>query len=315
MQKQHNEKSVEVLRNSQEQESRPSTPVESTMGSGARIASSFQSPGSFSSSGRLGMSSTSSFVRSGSMNEYKTSQRERDGEGSQNAISIDDYQPINRSAKRSNTGENMASTTKKARTLPIDVEIIDLTDSPRRSSSAITSTYSSPGSDCTASSASTVVISKPRPVNNRPMTYDELLPLPSSSAYVSQAYPSSPEQDTQAVYSRRAFGSQATPQPPKLATFDRFNQAGCNAEQQRIIDLVSAGKNVFFTGSAGVGKSFVLQKITQMFKARRMKMFSDFFITASTGIVLSVAHLAGDAIMLRLSMCLFQVLRLFTLVV
>lgn len=65
---------------------------------------------------------------------------------------------------------------------------------------------------------------------------------------------------------------------------ERFTLDDCSDEQKYILDLVSQGKNVFFTGSAGVGKSFVLRKVAQLFKSQGLKQFADFFITASTGI-------------------------------
>ena len=69
----------------------------------------------------------------------------------------------------------------------------------------------------------------------------------------------------------------------------KFTLSDCSQEQKYILELVSAGKNVFFTGSAGVGKSFVLNKITELFKSQGLSQFSHFFITASTGI-----HTNGD---------------------
>lgn len=63
-----------------------------------------------------------------------------------------------------------------------------------------------------------------------------------------------------------------------------FINADCSPQQKRILDLVAEGKNVFFTGSAGVGKSFVLNKICEKLKTQGLKQFTDFFMTASTGI-------------------------------
>ena len=73
------------------------------------------------------------------------------------------------------------------------------------------------------------------------------------------------------------------PLPGSYPHTQLFADAKCSDEQLRILELVSQGKNVFFTGSAGVGKSFVLNKISELFKARGLKQFEDFFITASTG--------------------------------
>lgn len=78
-----------------------------------------------------------------------------------------------------------------------------------------------------------------------------------------------------------AYKYGASPNSPPAYT--KYTLDDCSPGQRQVLDLVSQGKNVFFTGSAGVGKSFVLQKITQLLKSQRLKQFSDFFITASTG--------------------------------
>jgi sigma54-dependent transcription regulator len=72
---------------------------------------------------------------------------------------------------------------------------------------------------------------------------------------------------------------------PKLSTLTSTaaSVASCSPEQRRILDLVSDGKNVFFTGPAGVGKSFVMKQIIELFKSQGKKEMSDFFVTASTG--------------------------------
>jgi len=57
----------------------------------------------------------------------------------------------------------------------------------------------------------------------------------------------------------------------------------CSPEQKRILSLVSQGENVFFSGPAGVGKSFVVHKLRQLLVSSGLKEFHDFFITASTG--------------------------------
>jgi PIF1-like helicase len=78
--------------------------------------------------------------------------------------------------------------------------------------------------------------------------------------------------------SSHAYKYSTSAKSPPTYTLD-----DCSPEQRLVLDLVSQGKNVFFTGSAGVGKSFVLQKINELLKAQGLKQFSDFFITASTG--------------------------------
>ncbi len=61
-------------------------------------------------------------------------------------------------------------------------------------------------------------------------------------------------------------------------------QAGLNAEQADVLKAILAGKSVFFTGSAGSGKSFLLRKcIDALLDSGRAKK-DQIFITAATGI-------------------------------
>lgn len=55
-----------------------------------------------------------------------------------------------------------------------------------------------------------------------------------------------------------------------------------SAEQQAVLELVLRGKNVFFTGSAGTGKSFLLRRLIGRLRARYGEAYVH--ITASTGI-------------------------------
>jgi hypothetical protein len=71
-----------------------------------------------------------------------------------------------------------------------------------------------------------------------------------------------------------------SPLPPIQSPLKSPN---CSKEQNLVLSLVAQGENVFFTGSAGVGKSFVLRKIRDFFKSSGRKEFQDFFVTASTG--------------------------------
>ena len=66
--------------------------------------------------------------------------------------------------------------------------------------------------------------------------------------------------------------------PPLQASPDRLS-----TEQRQILDLVLAGKNVFFTGYAGTGKSHVLKEIRKYLPAE-MTM-----VTATTGLA-GAAH-------------------------
>ena len=58
-----------------------------------------------------------------------------------------------------------------------------------------------------------------------------------------------------------------------------------NADQQQVINLIKKGKNVFFTGSAGTGKSYLLRHIIRLLPP------SETFVTASTGI--AACHIGG----------------------
>ncbi|KAI0803018.1 hypothetical protein BC629DRAFT_89830 [Irpex lacteus] len=53
-----------------------------------------------------------------------------------------------------------------------------------------------------------------------------------------------------------------------------------SAEQQHVLDLVQSRKSVFFTGSAGTGKSVLLREIIKWYEAKHI----NFAVTASTGI-------------------------------
>ncbi len=60
--------------------------------------------------------------------------------------------------------------------------------------------------------------------------------------------------------------------------------------QERALSILKSGKNVFLTGSAGTGKTFVLNKYIQYLKERKIPVS----ITASTGI--AATHLEGTTI-------------------
>lgn len=59
-------------------------------------------------------------------------------------------------------------------------------------------------------------------------------------------------------------------------------------EQQRIIDSIQAGHNIFFTGSAGTGKSFLLRKIISILPPDVTA------VTASTGV--AACHIGGTTL-------------------
>ena len=63
-----------------------------------------------------------------------------------------------------------------------------------------------------------------------------------------------------------------------------------SSDQQRAIDAVLTGKNVFITGGAGVGKSFIVQKIVERLEKRFRKVQR----CASTGI--AAVHIQGQTL-------------------
>ena len=179
-----------------------------------------------------------------------------------------------------------------------DIEIIDLTDSPPKQrliystqSSSSVNSLTSLFSASSTSSASSVnsscsPLTKPSRKQHNP-TYPTSTSTTTTSSY-------SNSKSTQSTYIRPVISSvvdlfsSTQPLPSIFSSISKpttssVKTAHCSPEQRRILDLVSQGKNVFFTGSAGVGKSFVLNKITEVFKAQGLKEFSDFFVTASTG--------------------------------
>lgn len=64
-----------------------------------------------------------------------------------------------------------------------------------------------------------------------------------------------------------------------------------SAEQHRVVELVRLGFNVFFTGDAGTGKTFVLRRVLEELRER----FGDDYtrcvaVTATTGIAATAIH-------------------------
>lgn len=156
--------------------------------------------------------------------------------------------------RKRSTPDSMSSDSKRSKLNDYDLEIIDITDSPPKqpvepTSSSWDSSYSSPYS------------SKPRTTTTQE-AYAQLL--------------------TDLFTASTARSSSVPPSVPPIERIE-FTMDDCSPEQRQVLDLVSQGKNVFFTGSAGVGKSFVLEKICQLFKSKGRRQFEDFFVTASTG--------------------------------
>lgn len=148
--------------------------------------------------------------------------------------------------------DSLSSGSKRSKINDYEIEIIDLTDTPPKRS--FEQTYSSREASY--------------------YTYSGYSPKPRSPTH-EEAYPQLLTDLFTSSTSRRDAVR------PPLPT--KFTMDDCSPEQQRVLELVGQGKNVFFTGSAGVGKSFVLEKISKLFESQGRKQFENFFITASTG--------------------------------
>ncbi|KAL1670800.1 hypothetical protein GGF50DRAFT_93791, partial [Schizophyllum commune] len=81
----------------------------------------------------------------------------------------------------------------------------------------------------------------------------------------------------------REYPTPAASLPPELANARPDEVAAANLpaaanaielspEQRLVLDMVKTGKNVFFTGPAGTGKSVLLREIIKVFKDRKLEM-------------------------------------------
>ncbi|KAG0150346.1 hypothetical protein CROQUDRAFT_88142 [Cronartium quercuum f. sp. fusiforme G11] len=95
-----------------------------------------------------------------------------------------------------------------------------------------------------------------------------LIPVPDNPDPIQQMRMADQIERTISCCSRQAASQPYVPDPR------------CSAEQLRVLDEVRLGRNVFFTGSAGVGKSFLLKEMVRMLKAAGRSVS----VTAPTGI-------------------------------
>jgi ATP-dependent DNA helicase PIF1 len=72
--------------------------------------------------------------------------------------------------------------------------------------------------------------------------------------------------------------------PPKKTAPKKPAKIFLSAEQRHILGLVMKGNSVFYTGSAGTGKSVLLREIIQSMKSKYSRSMDAVAITASTGI-------------------------------
>nr|GMD87636.1 ATP-dependent DNA helicase PIF1-like [Ipomoea batatas] len=77
--------------------------------------------------------------------------------------------------------------------------------------------------------------------------------------------------------SSRNESSSSSSKPPNKRTRVKWT-----VQQSQVLDAISAGKSVFVTGSAGTGKTFLIQHIIR--KLRRIYGRSRVYVTASTGV-------------------------------
>jgi ATP-dependent DNA helicase PIF1 len=81
-------------------------------------------------------------------------------------------------------------------------------------------------------------------------------------------------------------------EPARGASAVQLEHGLLSGEQRQVLEAVSEGRNVFFTGSAGVGKSFTLRVLIG--DLRRRFHESSVFVTASTGI--AATHIGGTTL-------------------
>lgn len=78
---------------------------------------------------------------------------------------------------------------------------------------------------------------------------------------------------------------QSAQPPSKRRCLTTVSETPLTPEQQRVLQAVVSGRNIFFTGSAGTGKSFLLRKIIASLPP------DSTFATASTGV--AACHIGG----------------------
>ncbi|EEB86598.1 hypothetical protein MPER_16390 [Moniliophthora perniciosa FA553] len=71
--------------------------------------------------------------------------------------------------------------------------------------------------------------------------------------------------------------------PQTAASGKRISKVFLSQEQSQILKLVENGMSVFYTGSAGTGKSVLLREIIKTMRKKHAKSMDAVAITASTG--------------------------------
>ncbi|NXI18959.1 PIF1 helicase, partial [Irena cyanogastra] len=87
---------------------------------------------------------------------------------------------------------------------------------------------------------------------------------------------------------RRTCPHSAPPPVPQVLRAERRPPARLSAEQEAVLGAVRSGKSIFFTGSAGTGKSFLLKRIVGSLPPNVT------YATASTGV--AACHIGGTTL-------------------
>ncbi|KAK2583374.1 hypothetical protein KPH14_009365 [Odynerus spinipes] len=115
-----------------------------------------------------------------------------------------------------------------------------------------------------------------------PATSTEINKAKEKAVAVSRMTITTPSPST--IKKRKRLGDH-TPKLPAKKLYENPTVGEMTEEQSKILDAVLSGKNVFFTGSAGTGKSFLLKKIIAALPPDAT------MATASTGV--AACHIGG----------------------
>ncbi|KAI1236738.1 hypothetical protein IHE44_0014991 [Lamprotornis superbus] len=96
------------------------------------------------------------------------------------------------------------------------------------------------------------------------------------------------ERDVLSGPGRRRAGEERGERPAEVSRAERRPPARLSAEQEAVMGAVRSGKSIFFTGSAGTGKSFLLKRIVGSLPPNIT------YATASTGV--AACHIGGTTL-------------------
>ncbi|KAI0640812.1 PIF1-like helicase-domain-containing protein [Trametes meyenii] len=127
---------------------------------------------------------------------------------------------------------------------------------------------------------------RPSPSQDPPAKRRQFPPTWDKPAQSSRpAYPSVPSKKTShAPHQATAVETLVVPATTRSGAPSKPAPVFLSQEQTHILRLVEAGKSLFYTGSAGAGKSVLLREIIKTLKKRYSKTPDAVAVTASTGI-------------------------------